>query len=52
MNSGCAGRPADPARGHRRPQDQGVALSWAAVAGAARYYVYRTEGVNGDTSAR
>jgi hypothetical protein len=46
-NTGCAGGPATAPALSFTAQDQGVALSWTAVAGASRYYVYRTEGVNG-----
>jgi hypothetical protein len=50
VNSGCAGGPAQtPPVLTGVIQDQGVNLSWNAIAGATRYYVYRTEGVNGDT---
>jgi hypothetical protein len=47
VNSGCAGGPTSAPTVTAVPQDQGVTLSWAAVPGASRYYVYRTEGVNG-----
>jgi hypothetical protein len=44
VNSGCAGGPTTAPVLTAVPQDQGVSLSWTAVAGASRYYVYRTEG--------
>jgi hypothetical protein len=47
VNSGCAGGPATPALVTATPRDGAVALSWTAVPGAARYAVFRTEGVNG-----
>jgi hypothetical protein len=50
VNSGCAGGPAQtPPVLTATPQDQGVTLNWNAITGATRYYVYRTEGVNGPT---
>jgi hypothetical protein len=46
-NTGCAGGPTTAPVVTFVPQDSGVILNWNAVAGATRYYVYRTEGVNG-----
>jgi hypothetical protein len=46
-NSGCAGGPTTAPTVTATAIDQGVSLSWTAVAGASRYYIYRSEGVNG-----
>ncbi|HET8647848.1 MAG TPA: hypothetical protein VFO85_20280, partial [Vicinamibacteria bacterium] len=48
VDSGCAGGPSAAPVLSAVPQDQGVSLAWTAVSGAARYDVYRTEGVNGE----
>jgi hypothetical protein len=45
VNSGCAGGPATAPTVAASPLDGGVRLSWTAVPGAARYAVYRTEGI-------
>ncbi|HET8647793.1 MAG TPA: hypothetical protein VFO85_20005, partial [Vicinamibacteria bacterium] len=42
-NSGCAGRPATPALS-ASAGDFSSNLSWGAVSGASRYWVFRTEG--------
>jgi hypothetical protein len=47
VNSGCAGGPDAAPVVTATPVDQGAALSWAPVPGAAGYIVYRTEGVQG-----
>jgi hypothetical protein len=47
VNSGCVGGPVAAPVLTAVPQDQGVRLTWTAVPNASRYYVYRTEGVNG-----
>jgi len=47
VNSGCAGGPTTAPTVSATPIDAGVDLSWTSVAGATRYDVYRTEGVNG-----
>jgi hypothetical protein len=47
VNSGCAGGPTTAPTVTVTPADKGASVSWTAVAGAARYDVYRTEGVNG-----
>ena len=46
-DSGCAGGPTARPTVTAVPQDQGVTLTWNAVGGATRYYVYQTEGPNG-----
>jgi len=45
VNSGCTGGPATAPTVTAAPFGNGVNLSWTAVTGAARYSVYRTEGV-------
>ena len=45
VNSGCAGGPTTSPSLTVTALDQGAALSWTAVSGAARYAVYRSEGV-------
>jgi trimeric autotransporter adhesin len=48
QNSGCGGGPsAAPANLTATPGHHQVALGWSAVAGATRYWVYRTEGFAG-----
>jgi hypothetical protein len=47
VNSGCAGGPTTAPVVTATPTAGGVDLSWGAVAGAANYAVYRTEGVFG-----
>jgi hypothetical protein len=47
QNSGCPGVPTDPATVTATPGDSQVALSWNAVPGAAKYAVFKTEGVAG-----
>ncbi len=47
VNSGCAGGPTTRPTVTAVAQDQGVSLSWGAVTGASRYYIYQTEGPNG-----
>ena len=47
VNSGCAGGPSGAPTLTTTPTDGGVDLSWSAVPGAARYYVFRGEGVSG-----
>ena len=47
QNSGCAGAPTDPATVTATPGDSQVALSWNPVPGAAKYAIFRTEGVAG-----
>ena len=47
QNGGCAAGPTAAPTLSATAQDQRVALSWTAVANAARYDVYQTEGVNG-----
>ena len=47
VNSGCAGGPTAAPTVTATPTDGGVDLSWSAVPGAARYYVFRAEGVSG-----
>ncbi len=46
-DSGCAGSPAAAPTLAVQPLVGGARLSWTAVAGARRYWVFRTEGVNG-----
>ena len=46
-NSGCAAGPAAAPALTAVPLDQGASLSWTAAPNAARYYVFRTEGVHG-----
>ncbi len=46
-NAGCAGAPAAAPAVVAIPLDRGAALDWEPVAGAARYRIYRTEGVHG-----
>ena len=48
-NSGCFGGPTAAPVVAGTPQDRAVALTWAPVTGAARYAIYQTEGVSGDT---
>jgi hypothetical protein len=43
VDSGCSGRPAAPTLA-AAPGDFSSALSWGAVTGASRYWVFRTEG--------
>jgi trimeric autotransporter adhesin len=43
-NSGCAGGPSAAPALTAAPRDGRVALSWSAVPGATRYWVFRTEG--------
>jgi hypothetical protein len=45
-NSGCGGGPTGAPNVTATPIDQGASLSWAAVPNAARYAIYRTEGVD------
>jgi hypothetical protein len=47
VDSGCVGGPTTAPVLTGTPQDQGVSLSWTAVTGATRYYIYRTEGPSG-----
>jgi hypothetical protein len=47
VNSGCAGAPTAVPAVTTTPTDGGVDLSWNVVPGAARYYVFRGEGVSG-----
>jgi hypothetical protein len=47
VDSGCAGGPDNAPDVTANPVDQGAALNWTAVPGAAGYVVYRTEGVKG-----
>ncbi len=47
VNSGCGGGPTTAPVVTATPLDQGANLTWAAVPGAARYAVFRTEGVRG-----
>jgi hypothetical protein len=47
VNSGCATGPTTAPVVTANPLDQGASLSWAAVPGASRYAVFRTEGVRG-----
>lgn len=47
QNSGCAGAPTDSPTVTATPGNLQVALSWNAVPGAAKYAVFRTEGVAG-----
>jgi hypothetical protein len=47
QNSGCAAGPSTAPTLTATPQDQAVALSWTAVPGAARYGVFRADGVRG-----
>jgi hypothetical protein len=47
VNSGCVGGPTAAPTVTATPSDQAVNLSWAPVAGAARYAIFRTEGVRG-----
>jgi hypothetical protein len=44
QNSGCGGGPTEAPTLTAIPDDYAVALSWTAVAGATRYWVFRTEG--------
>lgn len=44
VNSGCAGGPSAAATLSGTPGDSTAALSWSSVAGATRYWVFRTEG--------
>ena len=45
-NSGCLGGPTQAPVVTLEGQDRSIALTWTAVPGAARYVVYRGEGVN------
>jgi hypothetical protein len=45
VNSGCAGGPTTAPTVTATPTDSGISLSWTAVAGASRYYIFRAEGV-------
>jgi len=47
INSGCSGGPSTAPSLTAAPSNNSVNLSWTAVPGAANYYVFRTEGVNG-----
>jgi hypothetical protein len=47
LNSGCAGAPTQAPSLSVSPLPNGALLSWNAVPGAARYWVFRTEGVRG-----
>jgi hypothetical protein len=51
-DSGCAGGPTTAPTVAAVVQDQGVTLSWSAVSGASRYYVYRAEGPNAASSGK
>jgi hypothetical protein len=44
VNSGCAGGPTAAPMLDATPGNFSVALSWTAVSGATRYWVFRTEG--------
>jgi trimeric autotransporter adhesin len=44
QNAGCAGGPTAAATLSGTPGDYSAALSWGSVAGATRYWVFRTEG--------
>src|SRR6185503_9154884 len=46
-NAGCAGGPTAAPNLTATPGDFQVTLSWTAVAGAQRYWVFRTEGPAG-----
>lgn len=46
-NSGCASGPSAAPALAASPGNNSVNLSWSSVSGAASYYVFRTEGVNG-----
>jgi hypothetical protein len=45
-NSGCSGGPTTAPTVTATAVNDGVNLTWAAVPNAARYYIYRTEGVS------
>jgi trimeric autotransporter adhesin len=47
VNAGCVGGPTTAPIVSAAPIDQGTSLSWAAVPGASRYAIYRTEGPRG-----
>jgi len=47
QNGGCAGAPTAAAAVVATPFDRSVHLSWAGVAGATAYQIFRTEGVFG-----
>ncbi|HZI63401.1 MAG TPA: hypothetical protein VFE44_01405, partial [Thermoanaerobaculia bacterium] len=47
VNSGCAGGPAAAPALSVLPGEQSAELSWSAVPGAQRYFIFRTEGVKG-----
>ncbi|MEM7481009.1 MAG: hypothetical protein AAF481_07520 [Acidobacteriota bacterium] len=47
QDAGCAGAPTVAPTVVANPSDRAVALSWAAIAGATSYRIYRTEGVFG-----
>jgi hypothetical protein len=47
QNSGCAGAPTAAPTVTAAPIDRGAVLSWPAVAGAAKYQVFRSDGVLG-----
>lgn len=47
VNSGCAGRPTAAPAVTVTPLFKSAKLSWNAVAGATKYWIYRTEGVLG-----
>ncbi len=47
QDSGCAGNPTTAPSVTGTPLDTGADLTWSAVAGAASYNVYRTDGVFG-----
>jgi hypothetical protein len=46
-NTGCAARPTAAAALTVTPLQKGAKLAWSPVAGATKYWVYRTEGVLG-----
>jgi hypothetical protein len=46
-NSGCSSGPSSAATLSASPSNNSVNLTWTAVAGAANYYVWRTEGAMG-----
>ena len=47
VNSGCAGGPTAAPTVTVTPSDKGAHVTWTAVAGAASYEIFRTEGPNG-----
>jgi len=46
-NSGCSGKPTAAPVVHAVPTVNGASVTWNAVAGAEKYWVFRTEGVHG-----